>query len=68
METLRMNADLFIMVALALLLLKPALNEGKVKFSGWYLKVSALVAVILLIAPVVALLKWAGGLVGIGGH
>ena len=68
METLRMNGDLFIMVALALLLLKPALNEGKPKFAGWYLKVSALVALALLIAPVIALLKWAGSLIGVGGH
>lgn len=60
-----MNADLYMMVALALILLKPALTDGKVKFSGWFLKVSALVAVALLIPPVVALLKWVGSLVGV---
>lgn len=60
-----MNANLFMAVGIALILIKPLVGDGKIKFPGWHGKASAAVAVGLLIAPVIALLRWAGGLVGL---
>lgn len=55
-----MNAQLVIMLALALLLLRGLAKDSKyLTWAAWGASVA------LLIQPVVALLKWLGGLVGV---
>lgn len=62
-----MNADLYMMVALALLVGRPLLRKETPNLPKWYRGVAALVTAALLIAPIIAALKWVGGLIGVGG-
>lgn len=55
-----MNANLVLMLGVALLLARQWFREAK-----WFEWVAKATAAVLLIQPTVAALKWLGGLVGV---